>query len=105
MEQQRPAGLAERQIAQLVQNDEVHAQQAGGDAPGLALGLLLLQCVDQIDRGIEAHPLSVPSDARDAHGRGQMGLACARAAHQHHVVRLVGEDRGGQGLHQLAVHR
>jgi hypothetical protein len=59
VEQQGAAGLAEGQVAQFIQDDQVHAQQARCDAPGLALGLLLLQRVDQIHRGVEPHPLAV----------------------------------------------
>jgi hypothetical protein len=40
MEQQRPAGLAEGEIAKLVQNDQVRAQQARRDPPGAILRLL-----------------------------------------------------------------
>jgi hypothetical protein len=87
VEQQGPAGLAERQVAQLVQDDEVRAQQARCDAPGLALGLLALQRVDQVHRRVEPHPLAVLGDAGHADGRGQVGLARARPAHEHHVVR------------------
>jgi hypothetical protein len=35
MEQQRLAALAEGQVAQLVQNDQIRAQQTRRDAPGL----------------------------------------------------------------------
>jgi hypothetical protein len=63
VEQQCPAGLAERQVAELVKDNQIHAQQAGGNAPGLALCLFLLQRVDQVDRGVEPHPLAMPCDA------------------------------------------
>ena len=78
---------------------------AGGDAPGFALGILLLQRVDQVDGGVEPHPLAVPGDARHTDGRGRVGLAGARPADEHRVVRVVGEGCARQGGHQLAVHR
>jgi hypothetical protein len=34
VEQQRDAGLAERQVAQFVEDNHVHSQQAVCDAPG-----------------------------------------------------------------------
>ena len=105
VEQQRPAGLAEGQVAQLIEDDQIQAQQARGDATGPALGLLLLQRVDQVDGEVEAHPLAMTGDAGHADGRGQVRLARARPTHQDHVVRVVGEGRGGQRGDQLAVHR
>ena len=40
----------------LIEDEQVHMQQAGSDAPRLALGLLLLQRVDQIYCRVEPHP-------------------------------------------------
>ena len=37
VKQQRAASLAERQIAQFVENDQIHAQQSLGDPPGFAV--------------------------------------------------------------------
>ena len=54
-----------------MEDDQVHAQQAPRDAADLALGLLLLQRVDQIDCGLEPHLHTVPSDARHPDGGGQ----------------------------------
>ena len=67
-----------------------------GDAPGLALRLLLLQRVDQIDGRVEAHPLAVTRDAGHADGGRQMRLARARSADQNDVVRRLGERQLGQ---------
>ena len=49
MEQQLPAGLAEWEIAEFVDNDEVMAEQFLGQAAALARGLLLFELVDEID--------------------------------------------------------
>ena len=76
MEQQLAAGLSEGQIAQFVENDEVHACKIIGDAAlasGAAFGLEL---VDEIDGGEEA-PARSRSDAASRDGDGQMRLACA----------------------------
>src|ERR1700687_1193490 len=49
VEQQLPAGLTEREIAELVDDDDVVAQQLLGQASAPARGLLLLELVDEID--------------------------------------------------------
>ena len=83
---QRPGGLAERQMAEFVEDHEIHAQQARRDAPGLALRLLLLQRVDQIDGRVEAHPFAVARDARHTDGGRQVRLAGAGSTDQHGVL-------------------
>ena len=54
VEQQLAAGLAERQIAELVDDDEIVAQQLLGQPAAATGGLLLLQLIDQIDQVEEA---------------------------------------------------
>jgi hypothetical protein len=44
-EQQRPAGLTERQVAELVQDDDVEAAELGGQGSGLAQAGFLLEAV------------------------------------------------------------
>src|SRR3546814_19626888 len=56
VEQELAAGLAERQIAELVDDDEIIAQQLLGEAAAAAGGLLLLELVHQIDEIEEAAP-------------------------------------------------
>lgn len=75
------------------------------NAPGLALRLLLLQRIGQVDRRVEPHSPAMTRDAGHADGRGQVRLAGAGSAHQHGVVRRVRERQLGQRLDQLAVHR
>ncbi len=96
VKQQRPAGLAERQIAQFIENHQIHAQQGSGDAPGLAVVLLALQQVDQVDRGVETHTLAVQGDAGYGQRSGQVGLTGARATDEHHILRAVSEVQAGQ---------
>lgn len=51
-----------------------------GDLTGLALGLLLLERVDEFDGGEEANALAMMLDRLHAEGGGDVGLAGARAA-------------------------
>jgi hypothetical protein len=104
MEQQRPAGLAEGQVSHFVEDDRVEPQHVARDAPGLALCLLLLEGIDQIDRGVEPHALTVLRNSRHADRRGQMALAGARPADKYDVVRHLGEVHRGELLDQLAVN-
>lgn len=59
VEQQGSAGLAERQISELVKYDQIHPHQGQRGAPRFAVPLFLFEDVDQIDRRIETHPLAV----------------------------------------------
>ena len=49
VEEQLRASLAEGQIAELVDDDEILAQQGFDDASALAGGLLLFELIDQVD--------------------------------------------------------
>lgn len=51
MEQQRPAGLAERQIAKLVQDHQIGVYQAICQPPLLSLLFLLFQGIDLLNSG------------------------------------------------------
>ena len=86
MEQQRPAGGAERQVAKLVENDEVGIGEPARDLAGLALVLFLFEGVDEFDGREEPHALAVVLDRLDADGGGQMRLARSGAADEHGVV-------------------
>ena len=57
VKQQGAARLAERQVTQLIEDDQVHAHQAQGNPARLALRFFLLQGIDQIDRGVKPHAL------------------------------------------------
>jgi len=50
VKQQRTTGLAEREVAEFVQDEPVHIHQPVRQLPGSALILLVLQCVDQLGR-------------------------------------------------------
>lgn len=59
MEQQCAAGLAERQIAQLIENHQIDVHQLVGDLALFADGLLLLPGIGQLDGREVAHTLAV----------------------------------------------
>lgn len=54
---------------------------------------------------MKPHPLALFGDARNTEGRGQMRLARARPAHQHHVVRSLGELQRRQPADQGFIDR
>src|SRR6202161_933915 len=86
MEEQGPAGGAERQVAKLVEDDEIGMGEPGGDLAWFALKLLLFEGVDEFDGGEEADALAMMLDGLDADRSGEMRLACAGAADQDDVV-------------------
>src|SRR5258708_5009352 len=86
MEEQRPAGGAERQVAKLVEDDEIGVSEPGRDLARFALKLLLFKSVDEFDRGEEPNALAVMLDGLDADRRSEMRLACAGAADQDDIV-------------------
>ncbi|GAB1369703.1 hypothetical protein MASR1M42_22550 [Azonexus hydrophilus] len=74
VKEQGTAGLAEWQVAQLIENDQVHAQPQG-NPPGFASSLLQFQGIDQVDRREEAHAFAVMRNARNAQRRSEVRLA------------------------------
>ncbi len=86
MEEQRAARDAEWQVAQFVQDHEVELGQAFGDLSGFALGLFLFKCIDQFDGREEADLASMMLNGLNPEGRGDRGLAGARAADQDNVA-------------------
>ena len=74
MEEQGPAGGAERQIAKLVEDDEIGVGEPRRDLAGLALKLLLFESVDEFDGGEEPDALAVMLDGLDADRGGEMRL-------------------------------
>ena len=91
VEQQGAARGAERQVAELIEDDEVGVDEAAGDLAGLSLGLLLFEGVDELDGGEEADPPVMMLDGVDAESRGDVGLAGTGTADQDDVVRVVEE--------------
>ncbi len=91
MEEQGPAGSAERQVAKLVEDDEIGVREPSGDLAGLALVLFLFEGVDEIDGGEEPDALAMMLDGLDADRRSEMRLACARIADQDDIVGVLQE--------------
>ena len=86
MEQQSPASLRERQIAKLVQNDQIHLHQAQCQPSLFASSLLLLQHISQIHGRVEAHPFAVILNACDTNCSCQMGLTGTGSTGQHQIL-------------------
>jgi len=74
MEQQLRAGLAERQIAEFVDDDEVVTQQGLDDAAAPSGGLFLFELIDEIDEIEEAAARSGADDRGGDRDR-QVGLS------------------------------
>src|SRR5271157_5354806 len=91
MEEQGPAGGAERQVAKLVEYDEIGVGEPRRDLAGFALKLLLFESVDEFDGGEEPDALAVMLDGLDADCRGEVRFACARAADQDDIVSIFQE--------------
>src|ERR1700736_3634484 len=87
VEQQLAAGLSERQVAELVEDDEVDPGQMLGDATLPSVAGLDLQAADEVDDVVEA-TAGTGSDAASGNGDSQMGFAGAGAADQHGVALL-----------------
>ena len=83
-EQQVGAGLVERNVAELVQNNDVEAVELGELAGQPALLLRFDEQRDQLGRGHEPHPV-VMLAAGHPQGDGQMRLPGADSADEHDV--------------------
>jgi hypothetical protein len=76
VEQELATGLGERQIAEFIEDDEVHAGQMIGEASLPAVAGLGLQPIDEIDDVVEPSA-GAGTDAASRNGDGKMGLAGA----------------------------
>ncbi len=85
VEQQLPAGLCERQIAEFVEHDEVLAAQIVGQAPRPSGSALGLKSVDQID-DIEESASGTATNAGASNCDGEMTLPGTGPADQHNVA-------------------
>lgn len=97
MEQQRAAGLWERDVPQLVDDHTIQWCQLPDDLPGVSICLFLDQYVNQID-GIEEAGFFALIDQCGSQGNGDMGFACAGSSHQNEVVGVFGELSGTEGV-------
>ena len=76
MEQKLAAGLGERQVAELIEDDEIDAGELAGERAGLAVAALLLEAIDQID-DVEEPAAGPRADDVGGDGDRQMRLAGA----------------------------
>src|SRR5271167_1210658 len=102
MEQQLPAGLGEREIAEFIEDDDVEASEIVGDASLASGSTFGLELIDEIDGGEEAAARS-SADATPRDGDGQMRLA--GAADEDDVALLGDESAAGQIAHESLVDR
>src|SRR4051812_14921519 len=103
MEEQCAAGGAERQVAKLVENDEVGVGEPSSELPSLPLVLFLFEGIDEFDRREEPHALAVMLDGLDADGGGEMGLSRTGPADQDDVVGVLQELATVKLAHQSLV--
>src|SRR5580692_4263823 len=80
MKEQLTAGLSEGQIAEFVENDEVHAREIFGEPPLPAGAGFALQPIDEVDDGVEVAP-GAAADAGPRDSYRQMRLAGSTDQH------------------------
>jgi hypothetical protein len=90
VEQELATGLGEGQIAEFVEEDEVHPGQMIGEPTLSCVAGLGLDPVDEIDHVVEP-AAGAGADAASGDGNGQMGLAGAGPTDQHRVA-MVGDE-------------
>src|SRR5258708_37116454 len=103
MKEQLPAGLSEGQIAEFVENKEVHAREIFGQPPLPAGAGFALQPIDEVNDGVEAAS-GAAADAGPRNRYRQMRLAGAGSPAQHRMA-LRGEKvavRHVPGRHLVA---
>src|SRR4029079_14589677 len=104
MKEELAAGLGERQIAELVEHDEVHAGEVIGQPPLSAGAGLTLQPVHQVEDDVEAAS-STATDAGSCDRHGEMRFAAAGSTDQDGVALLGKEGAGCQTADQALVDR
>ncbi len=104
MEQQLPADLGERQVAELVEDHEVETGQEVGEASLTSSAALSLEAVDQVD-GVEEAPARSGTDAASRDRDGQVRFAGTGSADQGRVTLLRDEVAAGEIAHQALVDR
>ena len=87
VEEELPTGLGEGQIAEFIQDDEVHAGQVIGQATLAGVARFDLEPIHEIDDVVEAATGS-PSDAASGDRDGEVSLACAGATDQDGITLL-----------------
>ena len=104
VEEELAAGLGERQISELIENDEVQACHLIGETALSSVAGFSLEAVYKINHIVEA--ASCPgADAASGNGDGKMGLASAGAADQHDIALLGDEATAGKVVDERLVNR
>ena len=96
--------MSERQIAEFVENDEVHSSELISDPTLPSVTGLDLEPVDEIDHVVEP-ATGAGADAASGDGNGQMGLAGTGPADQHGVALLGDEATAGEVVHERLIDR
>ena len=104
VEQELSAGLGERQIAEFVEDDEVHASEVFGKPSLPRVAGLGLEPIDEIDHVVEP-AAAAGANATSGDGDGQVGFAGAGSADQNGVALLGDEVAAGEVAHQRLVDR
>ena len=92
-----PAGLREGQIAEFVEDDEIHARQMIGEPSLPTVAGFGLEPVDEIDHVVKP---AADAGADAASGDGKMGFAGAGPADQHGMALLGDEAAAGEVVHE-----
>ena len=94
----------ERQIPQLIDDDQIVMQQFLGQAAAAAGGIFLLELIDQIEQVIEPSP-GPGADDRRGDADAQMGFARAGSADEDCVALGVEESTGREFPHLALIDR
>jgi hypothetical protein len=95
VEQELTTGLSEWQIAEFIEDDEVHTGQLISKSTLPSVTGLGLEPVDEIDHVVEP-TAGTGSDAASGNGDGKMRLAGAGPADQHGIALLCDEAAAGE---------
>jgi hypothetical protein len=90
VEQQLPAGLGKGEIAELIQDDEVHAGQVIGKAALAGIASFGLETIDEVNHIVEP-ATGAGSNAASGDGNSKMRLTGTGAADQNGIA-LLGQD-------------
>jgi hypothetical protein len=93
--------LSEWEIAEFVENDEVHSSELIGDPTLPSVTGLDLEPVDEIDHVVEP-ATGAGTDTASGDGNGQMSLAGAGPADENGVALLGDEPAAGEVTHAQA---
>ena len=104
IEQQLTAGLGEGQIAEFIEDNEVHAGQVIGKPALPGIAGFDLEAIDEIDHVVEP-PTDTGADAASGDGDGKMGFAGACPADQHGIALLGDEVPAGKLVDECLVDR